>query len=156
MGTRPHILIFNPDQWRGDVLGHLGNSAAQTPHLDNLVATDAISFRNSFVQAKVCTPSRCSFMTGWYPHVRGHRTMHYMLVGLIYVVWEIGSVEIFVAMWEGVAVYVPMILYMNLTYLPESARPGWINIVFMVLASAMYIGFAGYTFYSKVVEVLAG
>ena len=54
------------------------------------------------------------------------------------------------------AVYVPMILYLNLTYLPKSARPGWINIVFLVLASAMYIGFAGYTVYSKVVEVLAG
>ena len=49
-----------------------------------------------------------------------------------------------------------LILYMNLTYLPKSARPGWINIVFMVLASAMYIGFAGYTIYSKVVEVVAG
>ena len=79
MENRPHILIFNPDQWRGDVLGHLGNPAAQTPHLDKLVATDAVSFRNAFVQATVCTPSRCSFMTGWYPHVRGHRTMHYML-----------------------------------------------------------------------------
>ena len=53
------------------------------------------------------------------------------------------------------AVYVPLILYMNLTYLPKSARPGWINIVFMVLASAMYIGFAGYTIYSKAIEVLA-
>jgi len=27
----------------------------------------------------VCTPSRCSIMTGWYPHTRGHRTMHHML-----------------------------------------------------------------------------
>ena len=52
------------------------------------------------------------------------------------------------------AMYVPLILYMNLTYLRESAWPGWINIVFMVLASAMYIGFAGHTIYSKVVEVL--
>ena len=25
---RPHIVIFNPDQWRGDVLKHLGNPAA--------------------------------------------------------------------------------------------------------------------------------
>lgn len=76
---RPDIIIFNPDQWRGDVMGHLGNPAAQTSELDALVATDAVSFRNAFVQATVCTPSRCSFMTGWYPHVRGHRTMHHML-----------------------------------------------------------------------------
>ncbi len=81
MSERPHIVVFNPDQWRGDVLGHLGNPAAVTPNLDELVRTDAVSFRNAFCQNPVCTPSRCSFMTGWYPHVRGHRTMHHMLRG---------------------------------------------------------------------------
>ena len=79
MTDRPHIVIFNPDQWRGDTLGHLGHPAVRTPNLDRLVATDAVSFRHAFAQATVCTPSRCSFMTGWYPHVRGHRTMHHML-----------------------------------------------------------------------------
>jgi arylsulfatase A-like enzyme len=76
---RPNLVIFNPDQWRGDVLGHLGNPGAVTPNLDRLVESEAVSFRNTFCQSTVCTPSRCSFMTGWYPHVRGHRTMHYML-----------------------------------------------------------------------------
>ena len=79
MNKRPHIVIFNPDQWRGDVLGHVGNPAAVTPHLDRMVRTDGVSFRNAFCQNTVCTPSRCSFMTGWYPHVRGHRTMFHML-----------------------------------------------------------------------------
>ena len=75
----PHIVIFNPDQWRGDVLGHVGNPAAVTPHLDRLVQTDGVSFRNAFCQNPVCTPSRCSFMSGWYTHVRGHRTMFHMM-----------------------------------------------------------------------------
>ncbi|MFW6255496.1 MAG: sulfatase-like hydrolase/transferase [Candidatus Sumerlaeota bacterium] len=75
----PHIVIFNPDQWRGDVMGHIGDPAAITPNLDRLVKTEAVSFRNAFCQNTVCTPSRCSFMTGWYPHTRGHRTMHHML-----------------------------------------------------------------------------
>lgn len=79
MSKRPHIVIFNPDEWRGDVLGHVGNRAARTPNLDNLVATEAVSFRNTFCQNPVCTPSRCSFMSGWYPHVRGHRTMYHMM-----------------------------------------------------------------------------
>ncbi|MEM7115762.1 MAG: sulfatase-like hydrolase/transferase [Chloroflexota bacterium] len=79
MNKKPHILIFNPDQWRGDVLGHVGNQAAVTPNLDRLVQTEAVSFSRAFCQNPVCTPSRCSFMTGWYPHVRGHRTMHHML-----------------------------------------------------------------------------
>lgn len=63
---RPNLIFFNPDQWQTDVIGHL-------------VATDAISFRHAFCQNPVRTPSRCSFMTGLYPHVRGHRTMHHML-----------------------------------------------------------------------------
>ena len=79
MDKKPHIIIFNVDQWRGDVLGHLGNPAADTPNLDQLVKEDAVSFSNAFCQNPVCTPSRCSFMTGWYPHVRGHRTMFHML-----------------------------------------------------------------------------
>jgi arylsulfatase A-like enzyme len=79
MSSAPHILLFNPDQWRGDVLGHMGNPAAVTPNLDRFAASEGVSFRNAFCQNPVCTPSRCSFMTGWYPHVRGHRTMHHML-----------------------------------------------------------------------------
>ena len=76
---KPHIIIFNPDQWRSDVMGHMGNPAAVTPNLDAFIETDGVSFSNAFCQNPVCTPSRCSFMTGWYPHVRGHRTMHHML-----------------------------------------------------------------------------
>jgi arylsulfatase A-like enzyme len=79
MNRKPPLIIFNPDQWRGDVLGHVGNPAAVTPNLDRLVQKDAVSFSAAFCQNPVCTPSRCSFMTGWYPHVRGHRTMHHML-----------------------------------------------------------------------------
>ncbi|MFP4026813.1 MAG: sulfatase-like hydrolase/transferase [Candidatus Brocadiia bacterium] len=79
MPDKPHIIIFNPDQWRGDVLGHAGNPAAVTPNLDRLVENDGVSFRHASCQLPVCTPSRCSFMTGWYPHVRGHRSQLYML-----------------------------------------------------------------------------
>ena len=76
---KPHLLLFNPDQWRGDVMGHLGNPAAVTPNLDRLVERDGVSFRYTFCQNPVCVPSRCSFMTGWYPYTLGHRTMFYML-----------------------------------------------------------------------------
>jgi arylsulfatase A-like enzyme len=74
----PHILIFNPDEWRGDFVHHAGCEAAVTPNLDQL-ATEGVSFEHTYCQNPVCTPSRCSFMTGWYPHVHGHRTMNYML-----------------------------------------------------------------------------
>jgi arylsulfatase A-like enzyme len=77
--NRPHVLIFNPDQFRSDALGHAGNPASVTPVLDALARTDAVSFLRAFCQNPVCTPSRCSFMSGWYPHVRGHRTMFHMM-----------------------------------------------------------------------------
>ncbi len=76
--THPNILIFNPDQMRADSLAHFGNPAAITPNLDKFLE-DGVSFRNAFCQNPVCVPSRCSFLTGWYPHVRGHRTMSHML-----------------------------------------------------------------------------
>jgi arylsulfatase A-like enzyme len=79
MAKHPNILIFNPDSYRGDVLGHLGNPGACTPNVDQLVADGGVSYANTFAQNPVCTPSRCSFMTGWYPHVQGHRSMKNML-----------------------------------------------------------------------------
>lgn len=76
---KPHIILFNPDQMRADAMGHLGNPAAHTPFLDRMAETDAVSFRRAFCQNPVCVPSRCSFFTGLYPHVHGHRTMSYLL-----------------------------------------------------------------------------
>ena len=34
---KPNIIIVNPDQWRGDMLGYLGYPVAKTLHLDNVV-----------------------------------------------------------------------------------------------------------------------
>jgi len=73
----PNILIINLDSMRADALGHLGNPASHTPNLDAL-AQEGVSFRSAFCQNPVCVPSRCSFMTGLYPHVHGHRTMGHL------------------------------------------------------------------------------
>lgn len=56
MDKKPNIIIFNVDQWRGNVLGHVGNAAAITPNLDKIVENDAVSFSNAFCQNPVCTP----------------------------------------------------------------------------------------------------
>ena len=76
MAKQPHIIIFNPDEMRGDALAHLGNPASITPNLDAFAANEAVSFGQAYCQNPVCVPSRCSFFTGLYPHVRGHRTCY--------------------------------------------------------------------------------
>jgi choline-sulfatase len=73
-----NFVIFNPDEWRGDYAGCYGHPAVRTPNLDRLAA-EGTRFDKAFVQHTVCSPSRCSFMTGWYPHVRGHRTLWHLL-----------------------------------------------------------------------------
>lgn len=78
MNRKPNILVINPDQMRADVLHHLGCEAAYTPNID-MLAEEGVSFSDAFCQNPVCAPSRCSFMTGLYPHTNGHRTMSYML-----------------------------------------------------------------------------
>lgn len=79
MKKHPNIIIFNPDEMRWDTMGHMGNPSAFTPFLDHFAEKETVSFRNAFCQNPVCVPSRCSFFTGLYPHVHGHRTMSYLL-----------------------------------------------------------------------------
>lgn len=77
MNKRPNILWYVADQMRCDSMAHMGNTASITPNLDAL-AREGVSFCNAYCQNPVCVPSRCSFLTGLYPHTTGHRTMHYL------------------------------------------------------------------------------
>lgn len=80
MSDRPHILLFNPDQFRGDIVGYAGERAAtRTPHLDRFVEEEGVGFNHTYCQNPVCVPSRSCFHTGWYPHTRRHRTMNHTL-----------------------------------------------------------------------------
>jgi arylsulfatase A-like enzyme len=130
MAKRPHIVIFNPDQWRWDVLGHMGNPAALTPNLDAMVQRDAVSFSHAFCQNTVCTPSRCSFMSGWYPHVRGHRTMFHMMRPDEPVLLRTLKEEGYFVWWGGKNDLVPgqfgYDAYCTVKYVPEKPpRPMW-------------------------------
>ena len=78
MSARPNLLVFMPDQLRADALGCFGNPVAQTPEIDALAARGT-RFANAYGQHSVCSPSRVSMMTGWYPHVLGHRTLTHLL-----------------------------------------------------------------------------
>ncbi len=50
MTKKPNIVLFIPDSYRGDVVGHQDNAGAVTPNLDALVASDAVSYSNAFAQ----------------------------------------------------------------------------------------------------------
>ncbi len=51
----------------------------------------------------------------------------------------------------AMAVYAPLTLYLNLRHLPPAARPGWLNICMVGLASLVYGGFALYCIWVEVV-----
>jgi arylsulfatase A-like enzyme len=71
-------LLFMTDQQRADTVGAYGNALAVTPHLDALAAR-GVRFAQAYSQHSACSQSRISMMTGWYPHVAGHRTLDHLL-----------------------------------------------------------------------------
>jgi arylsulfatase A-like enzyme len=73
-----NFIFFVPDELRAESVGCYGHPLVPTPNMDALAA-QGTRFDQCHVQHTVCTPSRCSFMTGWYPHVRGHRTLWHLL-----------------------------------------------------------------------------
>ncbi len=73
-----NFVFFMPDQLRADALGCYGNPVASTPNHDRLAA-EGSRFDQCHIQMPLCSPSRCCMMTGWYPHVQGHRTLRHLL-----------------------------------------------------------------------------
>ncbi len=65
-GDQPNvILILSDDQGVVDI-GALGANDLRTPTLDRFV-TEGVYFRNAYVAAPVCSPSRAALLTGRYP-----------------------------------------------------------------------------------------
>ena len=67
-----------PDEMRAESLACYGHPLVKTPNFDKL-ASEGVRFEQCHVQNPVCAPSRCSLMTGWPVHVRGHRSLYYGL-----------------------------------------------------------------------------
>ncbi len=73
-----NFIFFNPDEMRAESAGCYGHPLVKTPHLDRLAA-EGTRFNQAHVTHTVCSPSRCSALTGWHPHVRGHRSLWHLL-----------------------------------------------------------------------------
>jgi iduronate 2-sulfatase len=63
--VKPNILFISIDDLR-PTLGVYGDSVAITPNIDQL-ASEGMTFRQTFTQVAVCAPSRASLMTGCRP-----------------------------------------------------------------------------------------
>ena len=73
-----NFLFLFADEMSASALGCYGNPVVQTPEFDR-IASEGTRFDKCFVQNPVCSPSRCSLMTGTYVHNRGHRTLWHLL-----------------------------------------------------------------------------
>lgn len=75
---KPNFVFFMPETLRAESLGCYGHPLVRTPNIDRMAA-EGVRFNQCHVQNPVCGPSRCSLMTGWPVHVRGHRSLYYFL-----------------------------------------------------------------------------
>jgi len=75
VSERPNIVFIIGDDVGWNDIGCYGNSGVKTPNIDRL-ANEGILFNNAFLTASSCSPSRCSIITGRYPHNTGASELH--------------------------------------------------------------------------------
>jgi arylsulfatase A-like enzyme len=66
----PNVVLFIADDVSWNDYGCYGSPTARTPNIDKLAA-GGMRFTNAFLTASSCSPSRCSIVTGRYPHNNG-------------------------------------------------------------------------------------
>jgi len=72
---RPNIVLIIADDVSWNDLGCYGHPSLKTPHLDAL-ANDGLRFTQAYLTTSSCSPSRCSIITGRYPHNTGAPELH--------------------------------------------------------------------------------
>lgn len=63
---RPNFVVVFIDDMGWEDFSCFGNRDAQTPHVDRL-ASEGLRFSQFYVNAPICSPSRCALTTGQYP-----------------------------------------------------------------------------------------
>ncbi len=144
-------LIWDEAQILNQVWGPVGRTIFLCVGLATLFSTqlavvDGVARSLADIIYTSFPAARCREVSWWYLVVAGL----WIVVGIgLTAVLEFCQINelgfLFNAAYMGgfaMAVYVPLLLYVNLRYLPRSARPGWINVVMMLGASLVYLGFA--------------
>lgn len=73
--TKPNFVFFITDDIGWGDLGCYGNSTIRTPNIDKL-AGKGLKFQNVYLTTSSCSPSRCSIISGRYPHNTGAPELH--------------------------------------------------------------------------------
>ena len=73
--TRPNFILFITDDISAGDLGCYGNEKIKTPHLDRMAA-EGLRFTNAYLSISSCSPSRCSIISGRWPHNTGACELH--------------------------------------------------------------------------------
>lgn len=73
--SRPNAILFIADDVSAEDVGCYGHPTIKTPHIDRLAAS-GLRFTNAFLTTSSCSPSRCSLITGRYPHNTGAPELH--------------------------------------------------------------------------------
>jgi hypothetical protein len=149
-------------QWGGDLGGTLGRSifllvGVATLFSTQLALVDGVSRSISDIIYTNIPAARKRGVSWWYMVI----ALAWIAVGCL-ITFEMERRQIkelgvlFNAAYMGgfaMAVYVPLTLYINLRYLPPSARPAPLNIVMMIAATVLYCGFAGFCIVSEVMAL---
>ena len=75
---RPNIVVIIADDMAWDDCGVFGHPTIRTPNIDGLAAA-GMRFENAFLTISSCSPSRCSILTGLYPHNTDAEELHWPL-----------------------------------------------------------------------------
>ena len=73
--SRPNVIVFVADDMGWNDCGAYGNPSIRTPNIDAL-AKSGMRFDRAYLTCSSCSPSRCSMLTGRYPHATGAGELH--------------------------------------------------------------------------------
>lgn len=73
--NQPNFIVFIADDAAWNDCGPYGNNLIKTPNINKL-AEEGVVFDNAFLTTSSCSPSRCSILTGRYPHSTGAQELH--------------------------------------------------------------------------------
>ncbi len=72
---KPNFIFFIADDMSQEDFGCYGHPTIKTPNVDALAA-GGMRFDNAYLTTSSCSPTRCSIITGRYPHNTGAPELH--------------------------------------------------------------------------------